>query len=62
MEKERDCYVSRVLTGVSGIRRGVALSAGLVMAGGVAIFATGAGAAPQPTVSQVQTKINQLTT
>jgi len=53
--------VSRVLTGVSGIRRGVALSAGLVMAGGLAVFATGAGAAPQPTVSQVQAKINQLT-
>jgi len=62
VEKERDCYVSRVLTGVSGIRRGVALSAGLVMAGGLAVFATGAGAAPQPTVSQVQAKINQLTT
>jgi cell wall-associated NlpC family hydrolase len=61
VEKERDCYVSRVLAGVSGIRRGVALSAGLVMAGGLAVFATGAGAAPQPTVSQVQAKINQLT-
>jgi len=54
--------VSRVLAGVSGIRRGVALSAGLVMAGGLAVFASGAGAAPQPTVSQVQAKINQLTT
>ena len=53
--------MSRVLAGVSGIRRGVALSAGLVMAGGLAVFATGAGAAPQPTVSQVQAKINQLT-
>jgi cell wall-associated NlpC family hydrolase len=53
--------VSRVLAGVSGIRRGVALSAGLVMAGGLAVFATGAGAAPQPSVSQVQAKINQLT-
>ena len=54
--------MSRVLAGVSGIRRGVALSAGLVMAGGLAVFATGAGAAPQPSVSQVQAKINQLTT
>jgi len=51
-----------MLAGVSGVRRGVALSAGLVMAGGLAVFATGAGAAPQPTVSQVQAKINQLTT
>jgi cell wall-associated NlpC family hydrolase len=32
------------------------------MAGGLAVFASGAGAAPQPTVSQVQAKINQLTT
>src|SRR6266480_7476367 len=31
------------------------------MAGGLAVFATGAGAAPQPSVSQVQAKINQLT-
>ena len=54
--------MSQVLAGVSGIRRGVALSAGLVMAGGLAVFATGAGAAPQPTVSQVQAKINKLTT
>jgi cell wall-associated NlpC family hydrolase len=53
--------VSRVLTGVSGIHRGVALGAGLVMAGGLALFATGAGAAPQPSVNQVQTRINQLT-
>ena len=53
--------MSRVLAGVSGIRRGVAVSAGLVMAGGLAVFATGAGAAPQPSVSQVQAKINQLT-
>jgi peptidoglycan DL-endopeptidase CwlO len=53
--------VSRVLAGVSGIHRGVALGAGLVMAGGLALFATGAGAAPQPSVSQVQARINQLT-
>jgi len=53
--------VSRVLTGVSGIHRGIALGAGLVMAGGLAVFATGAGAAPQPTVGQVQARINQLT-
>ena len=53
--------MSRVLTGVSGIHRGIALGAGLVMAGGLALFATGAGAAPQPTVDQVQARINQLT-
>ena len=53
--------MSRVLTGVSGFHRGVVLGAGLVMAGGLAVFATGAGAAPQPSVNQVQTRINQLT-
>ena len=53
--------MGRVLAGVSGIHRGVALGAGLVMAGGLALFATGAGAAPQPSVSQVQARINQLT-
>ena len=53
--------MSRVLTGVSGIHRGIALGAGLVMAGGLALFATGAGAAPQPTVDQVQARVNQLT-
>jgi peptidoglycan DL-endopeptidase CwlO len=53
--------VSRVLAGVSGIHRGVALGAGLVMAGGLAVFATGAAAAPRPSVSQVQARINQLT-
>src|SRR5215472_1209546 len=58
-EKER--CVSRVLAGGSGVHRGVALGAGLVMAGGLALFATGAGAAPQPSVRQVQARINQLT-
>ena len=53
--------MGRVLAGVSGIHRGVALGAGLVMAGGLALFATSAGAAPQPSVHQVQTRINRLT-
>jgi cell wall-associated NlpC family hydrolase len=43
------------------IRRGIAIAAGLVAVGGLAVVATGAGAAPQPTVDQVQTRINQLT-
>ena len=43
------------------IRRGLAIAAGLVAVGGLAVVATGAGAAPQPTVDQVQTRINQLT-
>jgi peptidoglycan DL-endopeptidase CwlO len=53
--------VSRVLAGGSGVHRGIALGAGLVMAGGLAFFATGAGAQPRPSVSQVQARINQLT-
>ena len=43
------------------LRRGVAVAAGLVAVGGLAVFASGAGAAPQPTVDQVQARINQLT-
>jgi cell wall-associated NlpC family hydrolase len=34
---------------------------GLVAIGGLAVFASGAGASPPPTVAQVQAKINQLT-
>jgi cell wall-associated NlpC family hydrolase len=55
--------VGRRLAGsASRIRRAVAITAGLVSVSGLAVFATGAGAAPRPTVSQVQSKINQLTT
>ena len=46
---------------MSRIRRGVAIAAGLVAVGGLALVASGAGAAPQPTVDQVQARINQLT-
>jgi peptidoglycan DL-endopeptidase CwlO len=46
---------------MSRIRRGVAIAAGLVAVGGLAVVASGAGAAPQPTVDQVQARINQLT-
>jgi len=54
--------VSTRLAGrASRIRRGIAIVAGLVAAGGLAFFATGAEAAPQPNVNQVQAKINQLT-
>jgi len=45
----------------SRFRRGVAIAAGLVAIGGVTIFATQAGASPQPTVAQVEAKVNQLT-
>jgi len=52
---------TRLAGSVSRIRRGIAIVAGLASVGGLAVFATGAGAAPQPTVSQVQAQINQLT-
>jgi cell wall-associated NlpC family hydrolase len=42
-------------------QRGIAAGAGLVMAGGLAAYGGMAGAAPQPTVAQVQAKVNQLT-
>ncbi len=45
----------------SRFRRGVAIATGLVAVGGLAVFATNAGAAPQPTVDQVQARVNQLT-
>jgi cell wall-associated NlpC family hydrolase len=51
----------RLGAGQSRIRRGVAIATGLVAVGGLAVFASGAGAAPQPTVDQVQARINQLT-
>ena len=45
----------------SRFRRGVVIATGLVAIGGLAVFATQAGASPQPTVAQVQSKVNHLT-
>jgi cell wall-associated NlpC family hydrolase len=53
---------TRLAGSASRIRRGIAIAAGLVSFSGLVVFATGAGAAPRPSVSQVQAKINQLTT
>jgi len=53
---------TRLAGSASRIRRGIAIVAGLATVGGLAVFATGAGAAPQPSVNQVQARINQLTT
>jgi len=47
--------------GASGLRRGIAFAAGLAVVGGLAVAGGIAGAAPQPTVGQVQARINQLT-
>jgi cell wall-associated NlpC family hydrolase len=52
---------TRLAGGISRIRRGVAIAAGLAAVGGLAVVASSAGAAPQPTVDQVQARINQLT-
>jgi len=52
---------TRLAGSAARIRRGVAIAAGLVTVSGLAVFASGAGAAPQPTVDQVQARINQLT-
>jgi cell wall-associated NlpC family hydrolase len=43
------------------LRRAVAIATGAVVASGLALFATGADAAPKPTVAQVQARVNQLT-
>jgi cell wall-associated NlpC family hydrolase len=56
-------YVStRPAGSLTRIRRGVALTAGMLSIWGLVVVASGAGAAPRPTVAQVQAKINQLTT
>ena len=52
---------TRLAGSASRLRRGIAIVAGLAAVGGLAVSATGAGAAPQPSVNQVQTRINQLT-
>jgi peptidoglycan DL-endopeptidase CwlO len=44
-----------------GWRRAIAVATGLAVLGGLAAYGGIAGAAPQPTVGQVQARINQLT-
>jgi peptidoglycan DL-endopeptidase CwlO len=44
----------------SRIPRGAIFAVALTVAGGVAIFGARAGAAPQPTISQVQAQVNSL--
>jgi peptidoglycan DL-endopeptidase CwlO len=48
-------------TKAARVRRAVAVTAGLAVTGGLAVYGGIAGAAPQPTVGQVQARINQLT-
>ncbi len=54
--------MGRPLATISGSRRGVAFVTVLVVAGGLAAYGGMAGAAPRPTVAQVQARVNQLTT
>jgi cell wall-associated NlpC family hydrolase len=49
------------LTRTSGWRRGIACAAGVAVMGGLAVYGGIAGATPQPTVAQVQARIDQLT-
>lgn len=60
-ERPRDVRRTRRMPRIPGGRRLIAIGAGLVLAGGLAAgVAQFAGAAPQPTVSEVQAKINAL--
>ena len=61
MQREHDSYMNKPRMTVFKVRRTVAVAAGLAVMGGLAVYGGIAGAAPQPTVGQVQAKINQLT-
>ena len=52
---------TRLAGSQSRLRRGVAVAAARAAAGGLTVFASRAGAAPPPTVAQVQARVNQLT-
>ncbi len=53
--------MSSLLARASVRRRGIAVAAGLMVAAAISSYGGMAGAAPQPTVSQVQARVNQLT-
>jgi cell wall-associated NlpC family hydrolase len=61
-QRERDRQVNELVAKASEVRRGLAVTAGLAVVAGLAAYSGIAGAAPQPTVAQVQARINQLTT
>ena len=62
MEKERVWHVRTPLPGLSTrLKSSVAVAAGLTVAlAGLATYAGTAGAAPQPSITQVEAKVNQL--
>jgi peptidoglycan DL-endopeptidase CwlO len=53
--------MNKLVTTASELRRGLAVTAGLAVMAGLAAYGGIAGASPQPTVAQVQARINQLT-
>jgi peptidoglycan DL-endopeptidase CwlO len=60
--RERVRFVGTGRTGgKSRWRRAVTIATGAVVIGGLTSFGSGAGAAPRPTVAQVQARINHLT-
>jgi cell wall-associated NlpC family hydrolase len=61
MQTERDRHMNKLAAKASRLRRGIAVAAGLAVIAGLAAYSGIAGAAPQPTVGQVQARINQLT-
>jgi len=61
MQTERDRHMNKLVAKASGLRCGIAVTAGLAVMAGLAAYGGIAGAAPQPTVGQVQARINQLT-
>jgi peptidoglycan DL-endopeptidase CwlO len=59
---ERDSIVAKRLASTAQVRRGAVLAAVLTAVSGYALYAGtgGAGAAPAPTISQVQAQVNSL--
>jgi peptidoglycan DL-endopeptidase CwlO len=53
--------MNKLVATASELRRGIAVTAGLAVMAGLAAYGGIAGASPQPTVAQVQARINQLT-
>jgi cell wall-associated NlpC family hydrolase len=62
VEKERVKHVRTPLPGLkTRLKSSVAVAAGLVAVAGLVTYAGTAGAAPQPSITQVEGKVNQLT-
>jgi cell wall-associated NlpC family hydrolase len=62
VKKERVWHVRTPLPGLrTRLKSSVAVAAGLVAVAGLVTYAGTAGAAPQPSITQVEAKVNQLT-